>query len=196
VPQLVGLSVDAARDALAKAGLKLNIDQQTPSDLIPKNTVISQAVGAAGTADPGSTVGVTVSTGPVLIAVPNVTGKSVDDATVALQTAGLQSRIAYIVDATNATEKVETQDPAAQATAPRHSTVTVTIPVPGTVPDVAGMTLDAAKAALVANGYAVGNVADTQDGDPGKVARTEPEANATLRPGETVTIYYHAVAPQ
>jgi beta-lactam-binding protein with PASTA domain len=31
----------------------------------------------------------------------------------------------------------------------------------------------------------------TQDGPDGKVARTEPEANASLRPGEAVTIYYH-----
>jgi beta-lactam-binding protein with PASTA domain len=35
----------------------------------------------------------------------------------------------------------------------------------------------------------------TQDGGEGKVARTEPEANASLRPGEAVTIYYHDAAP-
>jgi beta-lactam-binding protein with PASTA domain len=57
------------------------------------------------------------------------------------------------------------------------------------------MTLDVAKAAIVASGYTIGNVAVTQDGPSGKVARTEPEANAALRPGEAVTIYYHGVAP-
>src|SRR5258708_35442795 len=41
VPQLVGVSVDAARAALAKIGLKLNVDQPTNSDLIPSGTIIS-----------------------------------------------------------------------------------------------------------------------------------------------------------
>jgi beta-lactam-binding protein with PASTA domain len=40
----------------------------------------------------------------------------------------------------------------------------------------------------------VGNVAVTTDGPDGKVARTEPEANAALRPGEAVSIYYHGPA--
>ena len=44
VPQLVGLIGRCrAREALAAAKLKLNVDQQTPSDMIPKDTVISQA---------------------------------------------------------------------------------------------------------------------------------------------------------
>jgi len=85
--------------------------------------------------------------------------------------------------------------PLGNATAPRRSTVTIDVAVPGTVPDVTNMSLDAAKAAIVASGYTIGNVAVTQDGAGGKVARTEPEANAQLRPGEAVTIYYHGVAP-
>jgi beta-lactam-binding protein with PASTA domain len=91
---------------------------------------------------------------------------------------------------------VSGEDPAAGATAPRRSTVTISVAVPGTVPDVTNMSLDAAKAAIVANGYTIGNVAVTTDGAAGKVVRTEPEANAALRPGETVTIYYHGDAAQ
>lgn len=194
VPQLVGLSLDAARAALAKAHLKLNVDQQTPSDMIPKDTIVSQAVSADSSVDSGSTVGVTVSTGAVLVAVPDVSAKSPSDAATILAAAGFTSRLQYIVDATNASGTVSAQDPAAGATASRRSTVTINVAVPGTVPDVAGMTLDEAKAALVTNGYAIGNVAETQDGDEGKVARTEPEANANLRPGEAVTIYLHPAA--
>jgi serine/threonine-protein kinase len=196
VPQLVGLGVDAARDALAKLGLKLNVDQQTASDLIPKDTIVSQASGANASAVPGTTIGVTVSTGPVLVAVPDLSGKSAPDAAATLQAAGLVPRIAYIVDATNATEMVVAQDPTGQETIPRHSTVTINVAVPGTVPDVSGNSLDDAKHAIATNGYTIGNVAETQDGDAGKVIRTEPEANSTLRPGEAVTIYYHPAAPQ
>lgn len=195
VPQLVGVSVDAARAQLAQLGLKLNVDQQTPSDLIPSGTIISQAQPAGGAVDPAATIGVTVSTGPVLVAVPDVTTKAPADAIAALQAAGFTPRIQYIVDATNAGGNVSGQDPPGNATAPRRSVVTIDVAVPGTVPDVTNMSLDDAKAAIVASGYTVGNVAVTQDGAVGKVARTEPEANAALRPGEAVTIYYHGVAP-
>ncbi len=194
VPQLVGVSVDAARAALTKLGLKLNVDQQTASDLIPNGTIISQAQSGGSMVDPGSTVGITVSTGAVLVSVPDVGGKPPADAVTALQTAGFTPRIQYIVDATNAGGNVSSQDPAANATAPRRSTVTISVAVPGTVPDVTNMSLDDAKRAIISSGYTVGNVAVTQDGSDGKVARTEPEANASLRPGEAVTIYYHGAA--
>ncbi len=195
VPQLVGMSVDTARGVLAKIGLKLNIDQQTASDLIPSGTIIS-AQGTGSLVDPGSTVGLTVSTGPVMVAVPDVGAKAPADALAALQTAGFVPRIQYIVDATNAGGNVSGQDPAAGTMAPRRSTVTISVGVPGTVPDVTNMTLDDAKRAILASGYTVGNCAVTQDGADGKVARTEPEANAALRPGETVTIYFHGTVCQ
>jgi beta-lactam-binding protein with PASTA domain len=194
VPQLVGVTLDAARATLGKIGLKVNVDQQTPNDVIPNNTIISQAQSGGSTVDPGATVGVTVSTGPVPVAVPDVSGKSPADASAALLAAGFIARIRYIVDATNAGGNVSGQDPAAGTMTPRRSAVTISVAVPGTVPDVANMTLDDAKHAIVANGYTVGNVAVTQDGPDGKVARTEPEANAALRPGESVSIYYHGGA--
>ena len=196
VPQLVGITLDAARALLEKAGLKLNVDQQTPNDVIPANTIVSQAQAAQSPVDPGSTIGVTVSTGAPLVPVPDVSGKSAADAATALQAAGFTPRVQYIVDASNASGTVSAQDPAAAATAPRRSTVTFSIAVPGTVPDVTNMSLDDAKKAIVANGYSIGNVAVTQDGADGKVARTEPEANASLRPGEAVTIYFHGAAGQ
>lgn len=196
VPQLVGVSLDAARAQIAKAGLKLNIDQQTPSDLIPNSTIISQAQTGGSTVDPGSTIGVTVSTGPVPVAVPDVNGKSPADASALLQAAGFMARIQYIVDASNASGTVSAQDPAAGVMTPRRSNVTISVAVPGTVPDVVNMTLDDAKRAIISSGYTVGNVAVTQDGPDGKVARTEPEANAALRPGEAVTIYVHGAAGQ
>ena len=196
VPQLVGVSVNAARGTLAKIGLKLNVDQQTASDLIPSGTIVSQAQTGGGVVDPGSTVGVTVSTGPVMVSVPDVGTKSPADAFAALTAAGFTPRIQYIVDATNAGGNVSAQEPAANATAPRRSTVTISVSVPGTVPDVTNMSLDDAKRAIISSGYTVGNVAVTQDGGDGKVARTEPEANAALRPGEAVTLYYHDAAGQ
>ena len=196
VPQLAGLTVDAARALLDKAGLTLNIDQQTPSDTVPAGTIVAQAQNSGSTIDPGSTVGVTVSSGGAPAAVPDVTGKPLAVAGTTLQGAGFIIALRYVIDANAAGGNVSAQDPAGGTTEPQHSTVTLTVAVPGTIPDVTNMTLDDAKAALTSSGYAVGTVAAAQDGLPGRVARTAPEANASVRPGETVTIYYHGPAGQ
>jgi beta-lactam-binding protein with PASTA domain/tRNA A-37 threonylcarbamoyl transferase component Bud32 len=191
VPPLVGMQVDAARTLLNSRGLKMDVVQQTESAQIPENTVASQLQDAGTQVDRGSTVQVTVSTGAPQTGVPDVGGKSPDDARAALVAAGLDAIITYNVDPANAGGNVTAQNPAPNATARRGSKVTLVISVPGTVPDVTGQSLDDAKAAIIKSGYAVGNIADSPDGNEGAVVRTEPEANKELRPGESVVIYYH-----
>ena len=71
----------------------------------------------------------------------------------------------------------------------------MTVAVSGAIPDLPGMTLDDAETALRNAGYAVGNVTETQDGEDGRVSRTEPAANTQLQPGESVVIYYNGVVP-
>jgi beta-lactam-binding protein with PASTA domain/tRNA A-37 threonylcarbamoyl transferase component Bud32 len=191
VPQLVGMPLDAARNLLAKTGLKLNVDQESPSDMIPKDTIASQAAAVDAQVDRGSTIGVSVSTGPLLTTVPDASGKSIADASSALTAAGFVPRIQYIVDAANATGTVVAQDPVAGITAARRSPITISVAVPGTVPDVTGMSLEDAKRAFARTGYVVASVEVTPDGTEGKVSRTDPAPNTALRPGEHVTIYYH-----
>jgi serine/threonine-protein kinase len=196
VPQLTGLSLDAARTLLTKLGLSLNVDQQLPSDTVAAGTIVSQSQAGGAQVDPGSTIGVTVSSGGAPVAVPDVSGKPIAVAGATLQAAGFVAAFHYVIDANAAGGNVAAQEPAAGTTAPTHSTVTLTVAVPGTVPDVTNMTLDDAKGALTASGYAAGTVAPAQDGLPGRVARTSPAANASLTPGEPVTIFYHAPAGQ
>lgn len=193
VPQLVGLSLDDARARLAELGLKLNVDQETPSDMIPKDTIASQGAAVDTLVDPGSTVGVTLSTGPMLTTVPDVSGKAAADAGAALTAAGFQPRVQYIVDASGGNGNVVAEDPAAGTTEPRQSTVTISVAVSGTVPDVTGMTLDGATAALADNGYNVGPLTPTNEGPEGRVSHSDPPAGTPLRPGESVALTYHPV---
>jgi serine/threonine-protein kinase len=195
VPQLTGLTLDAARALAAHDGLNLNVDQQTPSDTIPSGTVVSQAQGAGSSVDPGSTVGVTVSSGGTPVPVPDVGGKPPADAKATLEAAGFTTRLQFAVEPGGG-GGVSAQDPAAGVTAPHRSLVTLTISVPGTVPDVTNMTLDDAKNALIASGYTIGAAGLVQDGLPGRVARTAPAANAQLAPGSPVTLYYHGSGGQ
>jgi eukaryotic-like serine/threonine-protein kinase len=190
VPDVVNMSVDKARAKLGALGLRLNVEQQTASDTIPANMIASQDPQPQSTSQPNASVNVIVSTGPESASVPNVVGQNADSAQAALSNAGFTPSLAYAVDAANPTNKIASQDPPAGTKAKKGAKVTITLSVPGTVPDVTGMTLDDARAALIASGYQIGATVYTADSslDDGKVVRTEPEANAAAKPGETVNI--------
>jgi serine/threonine-protein kinase len=202
------MNVDDARAALSKLGLTLNIIDKQISDTIPQDTIMSQAQAPNDEADRGTAIDVMVSLGPASANVPDVGGKSPDDALSALRSAGFVPVITYNVDPTNAGGTVSAEQPGPGTSAKRGSRVAIFIGVPGTVPDVAGLTLDAAKSTLEKNGYQSGNIAFTSDcvgatagdatpcpGDEGKIVRTEPEANKDVKPGEAVTIYVHRAEP-
>ncbi len=191
VPSVVSLSLDAARARLKALGIGMTVAQQTESDTIPAGTVLSQDQPAGATIAPNGTVSVVVSTGSAAVAVPNVVGADPSAAQKTLRDAGFGVTLSYDVEPANASQNVSSQDPAAGTKAKKNSKVTIMVSVPGSVPDVSGQTLDQAKAALLAAGYQIGNIVETQDGTEGTVVRTEPEANATLRPGESVNLTVH-----
>jgi serine/threonine-protein kinase len=190
VPNLVSLTVEEARKKLAASGLKLNVAQQTESDTIPANVIASQDPAPQASAEPNSAVNVIVSTGPATATVPSVVGMDADAAQSALQAAGFNVARAYTVDAANPTGKISLQQPEAGKKAKKGATVTAFVSVSGSIPDVTGMSVAEAKRALIDQGYQIGNTAYTQDSslEDGKVVRTEPEANASVKPGESVNL--------
>ncbi len=191
VPSIVSLSLDAARAKLKALGLNLSVGQQTESDTIPANTIVSQDPQSGTTIAPNGTVTAVVSSGSTAVPVPNVVGTDSDSAQKTLRDAGFVPSLTYDVEPANAPQNVTSQTPPAGTKAKKGSKATIMVAVPGTVPDVSGQPLDVAKAALIAAGYQIGNIVQTQEGDEGKVVRTEPEADASLRPGESVNITVH-----
>jgi len=189
VPDLVTMTLGDATRLLETRGLKVGVVERTASDDIPPNVVTSQNPAPATKADAGTTVGLTVSSGPEQIPVPDVGGKSVDVATRILRDANLTPRNAYLVQTGDASGTVVQQDPPSAAAVRRGAVVTLSVAVPGSVPDVTAMTLAAAKTTLAEAGYAIGSIAYGQEGDEGKVIRTEPAADTPLRPGESVIIH-------
>ena len=187
LPSVVGRTVAEAQSILAKQKLTVNL-QRVALDGVPPDQVASQDPAAGSTVGAGSTVTLTVSTGPSLVGVPNVGGQSLSDATAALSAAGFTTKVTYSIQA-GGDGTVMQQDPAPSATAPKGSAINVLIAVPGTVPNVSGMTLDAAQAALARFGYKPGNISYVQEGPSGTVARTEPPANSQLDVGESVSLY-------
>ena len=77
-----------AQATLQAAGLQA-AEAQGPNPTVPAGQVINTSPSAGTPVAPGATVTVNVSTGPPMVAVPDVTKDSVDTATSALQAAGL-----------------------------------------------------------------------------------------------------------
>jgi beta-lactam-binding protein with PASTA domain len=87
VPQLVGVKLEAARRLAETAGLKFTA-RAVPSNK-PKDTVLSQNPQPGGAVAAGSEIFVTVSRGPSQVSVPDVTGRTVEEATRQLTNIGL-----------------------------------------------------------------------------------------------------------
>lgn len=186
VPNLVGHTLADAQAALARAKLGANV-QRVALDGIPADQVASQDPPEGTKVDTGATVTLTVSSGPAATQVPNLGGRTLADAIDAINGAGLLPKVTYSIQP-GGDGTVFQQDPAPSAQTRKGSTVNIIVAVPGVVPDVSGMTVDAAKTALVRAGYVAGNITYVQEGDEGKVARTEPVANTRLNVGETVSL--------
>ncbi|MWV49673.1 Stk1 family PASTA domain-containing Ser/Thr kinase [Rathayibacter sp. VKM Ac-2803] len=88
IPNVVGLSLEAATDAAEQAGLALDSSGEDWSDTVPAGIVLTQANPEAP-ATTGQTISVVVSKGPEPVAVPNVVGMTRDQAKAALDAVDL-----------------------------------------------------------------------------------------------------------
>lgn len=195
VPDIASEVVSDATKELRERNLVLSVVERDQSNDIPAGVVLSQSPAAGSAVDPGSTVDVTVSAGAPQLVVPDVGTRLAGDATSALQNAGLQTNIEYVVDASADSGTVLKQDPVRGTQIKKGSTVTLSVAVSGTVPDVAGKSPAQAQTILENAGYKIGNLAYVQEGTEGTVARTEPAATTPLRPGETVMLFVSGVSP-
>ena len=126
IPDVTGKSEDDAKKALEDAGLKKGKVSQDYSDSVAKGRVISSSpiAGASGYYK-GDSVDLTVSKGPEKVTVPDVTGKSEDDAKKALEDAGLKVTVNKRLGGPFGT--VRSTDPAAGASVKPDSKVTINI---------------------------------------------------------------------
>lgn len=194
MPNFVGMTVDRASALAAKLGITLDTSQQVVIPGEAPNTIASQDSPAGGNVVRGTTVHVAVnafspvaqpSTGTAVV--PQVIGDAYGAAWTTLQQAGFPIYVQWSVQPTaNGTVIGETPSGGAQVAAGSH--VTLTISVPGEVPDTEGMTVDQARAALYAAGYGVSSITYTSQGSNGNVVGTQPMVGTTLSPGSSVVL--------
>jgi beta-lactam-binding protein with PASTA domain/tRNA A-37 threonylcarbamoyl transferase component Bud32 len=190
LPELKGLGLDAAKQALTAQQLQIAQGAPAFDETVPAGQVLSWAVPghpelvAGAVVDPGVVVQVVLSAGPAPRAVPSLGGKSAADAQAAVESLGLVfARLPDEFSPTVPAGAVTRQDPAANTQLARGGTVSVAIskgPDVVAVPNVANLALQPAQDALSTAGLAVGIVT----GNPAGVVTAMTVGGAPVAPGQ------------
>ena len=187
VPDLTGLDQAAAGQRLAASGFAAKVVTEHSEDR-PKGAVLGWS--PKGLQAKGAEVVVVVSSGPAPRDVPDVSGRTFEEAARVLAGVGLEAARAEVFSDDVAPGRVVSTRPGAGAKAARDSTVTVNVskgPDLVTVPNVVGRTVAEATAAVQAAGLQVNGVFGPPRAQ--RVILTDPQAGTQLKRGQGVSLY-------
>jgi eukaryotic-like serine/threonine-protein kinase len=187
VPPVGGLQESLAVDKVRNADLSPNVIRDY-DETVEKGVVISQSPRAGLRVAKNSTVDIHVSRGPPPVTVPDVVGKSRDDAVATLSDAGLKPKV-FTVHSNRDPNTVTAQDPPAGMKVDKGSRVRINVssgPQPVSVPYVVGLSFDQASAQLQSAGFAVARTNIASDQPKDTVVAQDPTGSAA--PNSTVTL--------
>lgn len=197
-PSVTGLRQSDAQRVIVIQGLTAEVEEEY-SSTVADGTVISSSPAGGEKVKKNGTVTLTVSKGPELVTVPDVTGQTLEDATTALEDVGLAvGKTVKRYDADVAEGSVISSTPKADNTVSPGREVKLVISKgvqPVTLDNVVGQTVDDATALLESKGLVVSvQEQDYVDGGPaaGTVTSQDPAVtteNQTVAKGSTVTLY-------
>jgi len=191
VPDVHGMRQADAQTALTDAGFVFTVNFQN-SDTVKAGRVVDQNPEQGQRIVKGSPVTITVSKGPPPVAIPDLSGQLAGAAQTTLQGLGFRVEQRQDFSATVPTGFVIGTKPAGGSSAPKGSTVTLIVsrgPRTFAMPNVVGMSREAAQAQLQASGLIVNVVVIPQSPNTDLVVLTSPAAGTTVRQGDRVTIY-------
>ncbi|HWF80548.1 MAG TPA: PASTA domain-containing protein [Streptosporangiaceae bacterium] len=188
IPAMRGLTVSAATTDLRNLGLQVRIGK-AEHDSLPKGEVIATSPDAGSKATGGSTVALTVSLGPVMLPMPNVTGQPLTQAEALVTQAHLT--VGQVLKATSSSVPVGnviSTTPTAYTNWPQNKPVSLTVSEGPGLASFVGQPLQAAQAAAQAGGFTI-NATQVQSNEPaGTVLSQSPGANTPITPGEVVNV--------
>lgn len=121
VPDVTGLGENAAVRTLTEAGFRTRTAEERVHSAADAGTVARQSPGAGEVAGEGEVITLTLSKGPEMIVVPDVTGMTEDEAVDTLEDAGFKANVIQVfVTGTVFSQSVDPGDRAA-----RGSTITI-----------------------------------------------------------------------
>ena len=191
VPNIIGMSQDEAQLALEKQGLDWGAPARAYSDTVPAGHVVSCQPKVGRKVGLGQAVTAVISRGVETKTVPDVVGKTKDQAGAAIKGAGLTlGDVTEDYSASVAQGKVISSDPKAGKVIEHTAKVSIVVSKgkePATIPDVTGKSEDDAKKVLEDAGLKV-TVNKRLGGPFGTVRSTDPAAGASVKPDSKVTI--------
>jgi beta-lactam-binding protein with PASTA domain/tRNA A-37 threonylcarbamoyl transferase component Bud32 len=190
VPPVVGADQANAEAKLRQEGFKTDVTPKTSQR--PAGEVIGQDPSGGERADKGSTVELTVSSGPQQVAVPQVTGLTLKSAQGRLERAGLKSSVREESSDTIPKNRVISATPSEGEKVDKGSEVALVVstgPEQVDVPDETGKSFDEASSDLEAAGFKVTRKdQETTDEDPGTVLSQNPKGGSQAAKGSVVTL--------
>jgi len=195
VPALTGLSEADARTNLQALGLVTIVGGREPNGKAAPDTVVGQSLPPGQAVQPGQAV--TIKLAAALPKVPDVTGRTVEEATRVMEEAGYVVQVgAPLPDAVIKKGSVAAQSPKAGAALEAKSPVVVQ-PSAGPdaveVPKLVGTLLPAAKVNLEKSGLKVAvRWVDLGETASNLILAQKPEPGTKLPPGAEVTLTVNA----
>lgn len=169
MPNISGWNVEDARTAVEKVGLKPQIEYEESNDF-NEGIVISADTKAGTMVEEGTTIVITVSSGSLGIEVPDIIGRTYEDAEKSLKNQGFEvnKTESYSEDITNGL--VITQSPNSGTKAPKGSVVTVTVSLGAEetkvrVPNVVGLSEEEGTAELIEAGLTITSVSEVYNSE-------------------------------
>ncbi len=191
VPDVTGKPIAQARTTLEQAGFKVGTETEVYSSEVSSGNVVSTDPRAGEQAEKGATIKINVSKGTEQVSVPDLKGKSADDAQKALSQAGLNGKQGDAVYSDDVAEgAVASQETSAGAKANKGDTIVYHLSKGSekiSIPNVVGMTQAAATSKLESAGFSV-NVTTASDDSVDKGNVIKQSDTGTAKKGSTITI--------
>ncbi len=192
VPDVMGMGEAEATATLTEAGFEVEVSSVVVDE--GAGTVVSMQPQAGRRIALGRTVEIGVGISRL---VPDVEGLSLNEAREKLAAAGIEHLRLEYQNASEAKGTIIAVSPVAGTKVAAEDVVTLVVAQPYTVPDVVGLSADAALAALERAGLA-GDVSyvPSEDVEAGRVVSTDPIAGTELREGEAVQVSVSSPYPK
>lgn len=200
VPNVERQTFEEAKQALEAHGLRASYADDEHSDTVPKGRVLRQDPGPGEQVDDGAVVALTISLGPMSVAVPDVRGRSVEDAIATLRDAGLPvgDQETEFSDELPKGRVIATDPPAGELVT-RGTPITLVVSAgeeQEIVPNVTGQLESEARFRLEDRGFRVLVTREFSDiVGRGRVIRQEPAGTSRVPKGSEVTIVVSEGAP-
>jgi serine/threonine-protein kinase len=196
VPTFVGVPLSDAKTAAEQLGLELVEEGQDYSNYYDAGYIIYQSVGDGDMVSAGTKIGIKTSLGLTSQDMPSVIDKQENEATDKIVSlVGVSPRIEYEYSEDKEVGVVLEQSPAAGTSINAKSTITLTVSKGEenqnvSVPDVMGLSEEAARKDLTAVGLVVGTVskAESSSVDAGKVMTQTLSAGQEVPSGSVVNL--------